>query len=56
MSGLVLAAIFIGARMAGLRKNVPKEDRRIPYGVAIAFGAIATAVWVGWSGTFPSFS
>jgi prepilin peptidase CpaA len=56
LSGLILAALFIGARMAGLRKNVPKEDRRIPYGVAIAIGAISTAVWVGWNETFPSFS
>jgi len=56
MSGLLLAAIFIGARMAGLRKNVPKEDRRIPYGVAIAIGAISTAAWVGWGKVFPGFS
>jgi prepilin peptidase CpaA len=56
MSGLLLAAIFIGARMAGLRKNVPREDRRIPYGVAIAIGAISTAAWVGWGKVFPGFS
>ena len=56
MSGLILAAIFIVARMAGLRKNVAKEDRRIPYGVAIAIGAISTAAWVGWGKVFPALS
>jgi Flp pilus assembly protein protease CpaA len=39
---------FIVARMTGLRKNVAKEDRRIPYGVAIAAGGVITAAFVGW--------
>ena len=52
ISGLVLAIMLIAARMAGLRKNVPKEERRIPYGVAIAVGAVASASWVGWSTLF----
>ncbi len=56
VSGLLLAIAFIAARMLGLRKNVPKEDRRIPYGVAIASGAILNAVWIGWNSIFPAFS
>jgi prepilin peptidase CpaA len=52
ISGLVLAIMLIAARMAGLRKNVPKEDRRIPYGIAIAVGAVACASWVGWNTLF----
>ena len=48
MAGAVLAVGFIVARMTGLRKNVPKEDRRIPYGVAIACGGVITAAFVGW--------
>jgi Flp pilus assembly protein protease CpaA len=56
VAGLLLAFVFIGARMTGLRKHVPKEDRRIPYGVAIAAGAILTAVWSGWRTIFPAFN
>ncbi|MFN3452989.1 MAG: prepilin peptidase, partial [Sphingorhabdus sp.] len=48
MSGALLAVAFIAARMAGLRKNVPKADRRIPYGVAIALGGIINAAFFGW--------
>jgi Flp pilus assembly protein protease CpaA len=48
MAGAVLALAFIVARMTGLRKNVAKEDRRIPYGVAIAAGGVITAAFVGW--------
>jgi prepilin peptidase CpaA len=55
-AGLILAIAFIAARMMGLRKNVPKEDRRIPYGVAIAAGAILAAAWQGWDRVFPAFS
>jgi prepilin peptidase CpaA len=55
-AGLLLAIAFIAARMLGLRKNTPKEDRRIPYGVAIAAGAILSAAWSGWNNIFPSFS
>jgi prepilin peptidase CpaA len=55
-AGLILAVTFVAARMLGLRKNVPKEDRRIPYGVAIAAGAILSAAWSGWSAIFPAFS
>jgi prepilin peptidase CpaA len=56
IAGLILAVAFIAARMLGLRKNVPREDRRIPYGVAIAAGAILSAAWSGWSAIFPPFS
>jgi prepilin peptidase CpaA len=56
IAGLILAATFIAARMLGLRKNIPKEDRRIPYGVAIAVGAILNAAWVGWPTIFPAIS
>lgn len=56
VSGLILALAFVAARMLGLRKDVPKEDRRIPYGVAIAAGAILSAAWNGWTVIFPAFS
>jgi prepilin peptidase CpaA len=56
IAGLILAVTFVAARMLGLRKNVPKEDRRIPYGVAIAAGAILSAAWSGWNAIFPPFS
>jgi prepilin peptidase CpaA len=56
VSGLLLTIAFIVARKLGLRKNVPKEDRRIPYGVAIAAGAILSAAWRGWNNIFPAFS
>jgi prepilin peptidase CpaA len=56
IAGLILAIGFIAARMMGLRKNVAREDRRIPYGVAIAAGAILTAAWSGWDQVFPAFS
>ena len=56
LAGLVLAIAFVAARMMGLRKNVPKEDRRIPYGVAISAGAILCAIWSGWTTIFPEFS
>ena len=47
IAGLLLAVSFIALRIMGLRKNVPKEDRRIPYGVAIAAGGILSAAWTG---------
>jgi prepilin peptidase CpaA len=56
LSGLVLVLAFIAARKLGFRKEVPKEDRRIPYGVAIAAGAILNATWIGWERIFPAFS
>ena len=56
IAGLILAVSFVAARMMGLRKNVAKQDRRIPYGVAIAAGAILTAAWLGWDPVFPAFS
>lgn len=56
VSGLLLALAFIAAHMIGLRKDVPKEDRRIPYGVAIAAGAILAAAWSGWPTIFPAFN
>lgn len=56
IAGAALAMILIAARMLGLRKNVPREDRRIPYGVAIATGAILTAAWTGWDRVFPALS
>lgn len=56
VAGLLLALAFIAARKMGLRKDVPKDDRRIPYGVAIAAGAIASASWSGWTAIFPAFS
>lgn len=52
ISGALLAFLFIIARLTGLRKNVPKQDRRIPYGVAIAAGGIITAAFLGWSSVF----
>ncbi len=48
IAGAVLAAAFIAARLLGLRKNIPKKDRRIPYGVAIAIGGVVSASFVGW--------
>lgn len=56
IAGLTLAVIFIAARVLGFRKNVPKEDRRIPYGVAIAAGGILSAAWNGWSRIFPGLN
>lgn len=56
IAGLLLAISFVAARMLGLRKNVPKEDRRIPYGVAIAAGGILSAAWQGWDRIFPAFN
>lgn len=56
IAGLILAVTFIAARMSGLRKNVPKQDRRIPYGVAIAVGAILNAALIGWQTIFPAIS
>lgn len=56
ISGALLAMLFIVARLAGLRKNVPKQDRRIPYGVAIAAGGIITAAFFGWSTIFSNLS
>jgi prepilin peptidase CpaA len=56
VAGLLLALAFVGARMTGLRKNVSKEDQRIPYGVAIAAGAILTAAWSGWRAIFPALN
>ncbi len=56
VAGLLLAFVFMGARITGLRKNLSKEDRRIPYGVAIAAGAIMAANWCGWRAIFPTFN
>jgi prepilin peptidase CpaA len=56
IAGLLLALALIAAPMVGLRKNVAKDDRRIPYGVAIAAGAILTAAWSGWAAIFPVVS
>lgn len=56
IAGLLLAISFVAARMLGLRKNVPKNDRRIPYGVAIAAGGILTAAWQGWDRIFPALN
>jgi prepilin peptidase CpaA len=56
IAGAALAMILIAARLLGLRKDVPREDRRIPYGVAIATGAILTATWTGWDRVFPAVS
>lgn len=56
ISGAILAVVFIVARLTGLRKNVPKQDRRIPYGVAIAAGGIITAAFSGWSSVFANLN
>lgn len=56
ISGAVLAGLFIIARLVGLRKNVPKQDRRIPYGVAIAAGGIGTAAFLDWSPLFANLT
>lgn len=56
ISGALLAGLFIAARLMGLRKNVPKQDRRIPYGVAIASGGIITAAFLGWSSVFTNLT
>lgn len=56
ISGAVLAVLFIVARLVGLRKNVPKADRRIPYGVAIAAGGITAAAFLGWSTVFANLT
>ena len=52
IAGGLLAILFIIARLTGLRKNVAKKDRRIPYGVAIAAGGFFTAAYVGWFSVF----
>ena len=52
IAGGLLAILFIIARLTGLRKNVAKQDRRIPYGVAIAAGGFFTAAYVGWFSVF----
>ncbi len=49
ISGALLALLFIVTRLTGLRKNVPRDDRRIPYGVAITFGGVFTAAYLGSS-------
>lgn len=61
LSGLLLAIVFVVARLSGIRRqqqgnDKPKSriERRIPYGVAIAIGAILTASFVGWSAIFPA--
>ena len=54
IAGGLLAILYILARLTGLRKNVPKQDRRIPYGVAIAVGGIFTAAYAGWFSVFPN--
>lgn len=56
IAGVLLAISFVAARMLGLRKNVPKDDRRIPYGVAIAAGGILSAAWQGWDRIFLAFN
>ena len=56
ISGALLALLFIAARLTGLRKNVPKQDRRIPYGLAIAAGGIITAAFLGWSSVFANLA
>lgn len=60
LSGLLLAIAFVVTRMLGVRRNrestdkpKSKMERRIPYGVAIALGAVLTAVWIGWGAVFP---
>ena len=52
VSGALLALLFIIARITGLRKNVAKQDRRIPYGIAIAAGGIMSAFYLGWPSVF----
>lgn len=61
LSGLLLAIAFVVTRMSGVRRNQKDTDerkskleRRIPYGVAIALGAVLTSFWVGWNGVFPA--
>ena len=52
IAGGLLAILYILARLTGLRKNVPKQDRRIPYGLAIAVGGVFTATYLGWFSVF----
>lgn len=63
LAGLFLAMVYVTLRMTGLRRAkkdaeaTPKHtDRRIPYGVAIAVGALLNVAWVGWSAVFPAIS
>lgn len=60
-SGLLLTIAFVVVRMSGISRNrhsnakpKSKMERRIPYGVAIALGAVLTAAWVGWKTVFPA--
>ncbi len=60
-SGLLLAVGFVVVRMLRVRFNrrdsivsKSRTERRIPYGVAIALGAVLTAAWVGWGKIFPT--
>ncbi len=59
MSGLVLAITYVAVRQMRKRSKRPapekkRNERRIPYGIAIAMGGILTAFDAGISTLFPS--
>ena len=60
ISGLLLAICYLIVRMFIRRKGPAKstlvkrkQERRIPYGVAISIGAVLTASFIGWAKLFP---
>jgi prepilin peptidase CpaA len=58
MSGLALAIIYLVVRQLRRRSTNPpaekkRNERRIPYGIAIAMGGILTALDVGLNTLFP---
>ncbi len=61
VAGLVLAMCYLLVRVFIRRKgsvkstlDKRKQERRIPYGVAISIGAVLTAAFTGWSKLFPA--
>ena len=58
MAGLLLAVTYLAARRIGPFRSDPEErkNRRIPYGVAIGFGAVIAAYFVGWGKLFPGMA
>ena len=61
ISGLLLAFCYLIARIFFRQKHLSKDirdkrkqERRIPYGIAISFGALLTTTFIGWMKMFPA--